>query len=412
MAEAAVITAEEVEIELDNWGIPEMAGPAPVKTVNNFFKQEPRASNVLDEEEEPKADSVPAEVKEPVNLDEIFSETETPEAVAEKKKATRAKVDKSSLIEILKEEIEAKTMDAFDDYDPAKQTIDEYLAALPAKDLKELLKTNIATREEAAKQVGPMEWMGKLPAKLQDAVNYSLKGGADLEGMFTILGQVVKVNKLDPEVEADQEHIVRNYLQAKEFGTDAEIEEEITSLKDLGKLPARAVSFKPKLDQLQEALVAAKVAKQDESNRQMQEAAVAFTKNVFDAIKPGDLNGVKLTEKEQSELYHGLVKRNFQSLSGRPTNELGHLLEKNQFGPEADLKIIAEVLFLLRDRAGYIKSLGQIVKNETTETIVRKLKGTQGASGSSVDSVQQEEKGRVIQSKPGIPRDKRNMFAR
>jgi hypothetical protein len=54
----------------------------------------------------------------------------------------------------------------------------------------------------------------------------------------------------------------------------------------------------------------------------------------------------------QGLLFSGLVQPNYPSISGKPTNLLGHLLEKYQFvEPRHDL--IAEALWLLADPNGY-----------------------------------------------------------
>ena len=72
-------------------------------------------------------------------------------------------------------------------------------------------------------------------------------------------------------------------------------------------------------------------------------------------------------------LYSGLVQPNYPSISGKPTNMLGHLLEKYQFvEPRHDL--IAEALWLLADPDGYKSKVRDQGTKAAIEKTVRQLK--------------------------------------
>jgi hypothetical protein len=410
----AEVTTNEVDINLDDWDnlgtTPEMVIPAE-KIDTKFFKQEDHTS-VLDEpvEEEHKTPDPATKTDEPVDLSVL--DEEVTEEDAEEKKPGRAKTDKSALVKLLNKKIESGAFFAFDDYDESKETVEEYLNRQPEKDLEELVDENLRAVENKIRQEAPQQLFEVLPEKLKVAVKYALEGGSDIEGIFSVLGQVQKMNNLDPEKEEDQVHIVRSYLQAKEFGTSEEIEAEIGELKDLGKIEDKAKNFKPKLDKMQEEVVQAKLAQQEEANRQRQAAAQAYVKNVHDALKPGELNGLKLTTKDQNELFTGLTQLNYQSLSGQPTNEFAHLIEKYQFGPEADYSRIAEALFLLKDRERFMEAIEQRGKNKATEDHVRRLKTTQGKSGSSLPVIRTDDNTSKSTGKSKIQRPERNFFER
>jgi hypothetical protein len=130
--------------------------------------------------------------------------------------------------------------------------------------------------------------------------------------------------------------------------------------------------------------------------------------NVYNTLATGELGGVKLDRKLQSMLYSGLVQPNYPSMSGKPTNLLGHLLEKYQFvEPRHDL--IAEALWLLQDPDGYKQKIKSIGSKETTEDAVRKLKTEESRKLSS--SVQEPEEPRK-QKRKTISRGPSNMFKR
>jgi hypothetical protein len=76
-------------------------------------------------------------------------------------------------------------------------------------------------------------------------------------------------------------------------------------------------------------------------------------------------------------LYSGLVQPAYPSISGKPTNLLGHLLEKYQFvEPRHDL--IAEALWLLADPEGYKSKIKDQGTKIATEKTVRMLKTEEG----------------------------------
>jgi hypothetical protein len=234
----------------------------------------------------------------------------------------------------------------------------------------------------------PQEFFESLPDELQYAAKYVADGGNDLKGLFKALAQVEEVRELDPTKDTDQEYIIRQYLQATQFGTSEEIEEELTTWKDLGVLEKKAKQFKPKLDQMQEEIVQSQLVEQEARKQQQEQAAQAYMQNVFEALRPAEINGLKLDKKTQAQLYSGLTQPQYPSISGRPTNLLGHLLEKYQF-VEPNYGLIAEALWLLSNPDEYRTQLQKQGKNAAVEQTVRALKTEQ--SRKNVSSSYQEE---------------------
>ena len=299
-------------------------------------------------------------------------------------KATgRPKVDKSGMAELMNKLIEKGQIVPFDD----DKSLDEY----SIRDFEELLEANFSERESKVRQDTPREFFEALPEELQAAAKYVADGGEDLRGLFRILAEVEEHRQLDPRDKGDQEYIVREYLRATNFGNDSEIEEEIEEWRDRGDLQAKALKFKPKLDKMQEHVVAQKLAQQEHMRKQQQTAANVYMQNVYDTLKNGDLGGVKLDKKTQGMLYAGLVQPNYPSISGKPTNMLGHLLEKYQYvEPRHDL--IAEALWLLSDADGYKARIRDQGKQAQVEKTVRQLKTEEARRTVSSPVVESEEK--------------------
>lgn len=395
-------SVQQVDLDIDSWlgapGADSIVTPTSEESKDqkpNIFSQGKFDTNFLDEEEEEteagddKKDINPEAAK--TFIDDLVNVEEDEEESSSKSKGGRPKTEKSGLVEFLKKRIESKEMFAFDDYDEEKQSLEDYLSSLGEKDVEELWQANIDNLKQEVAAKTPQEFFESLPEELQYAAKYVADGGQDLKGLFQALAQVEQVRQLDPTDENDQEGIVRSYLQATNFGSEDEIDEELTTWKDLGVLEKKAKQFKPKLDQMQEEYVQAQLAEQESRKIQQEQAADAYMKNVFEALRPAEINGLKLDKKTQAQLYSGLVQPNYPSISGRPTNQLGHLLEKYQF-VEPNYPLIAEALWLLSNPDEYRANLVKQGKNQAVEQTVRQLKTEQARK--NVSTYQEEDTNR------------------
>jgi hypothetical protein len=388
-------SVEEVEINLDeilgtpgaeNVMLPDGNGKKTEAKPNIFSSTSPDLSFIDndsddddDESKEKKVD-VDAIIKE-ADPEDDFSGSKDEEPNTEKQ-VGRPKIEKSGLAEVFNKMIEAGKIVPFDDDKP----LEEY----SVKDFEELIEANFNEVENRVRQETPQEFYDSLPDELLYAAKYVSDGGQDLKGLFKILSEVEEHRELNPKNERDQEVILREYLRATKFGNDDDIDEEILGWKDRGELEAKAMKFKPKLDKMQEQVVAQKVAQQEKIRKQQEAAAQHYMQNVYTTLQPGDLNGVKLDKKTQSMLYSGLVQPQYPSMSGRPTNLLGHLLEKYQYvEPRHDL--IAEALWLLADPDGYKGKIRNQGQQQTVEKTVRQLKTEQAKMQSSTPVVEREE---------------------
>ena len=396
-------SVQQVDLDIDSLfagapGADSIVTPtdAPTEIENNIFSKKQTNLDFLDEDEKVNSvgtfNSTTNKVEDNANikadLEEILDESVVPNLEdTTKSKAGRPKTEKSGLVEFLKKRIESNEMFAFDDYDEKKQSLEEYLGALGEKDVEELWQANVNNLKQEVAANTPAEFFKSLPEELQYAAKYVADGGQDLKGLFQALAATEHVREMDPSDEYDQEFIVRQYMQAKGFPAET-IEEDIGTWKDLGKLEQKAKQYKPQLDQMQEQIVRAQLAEQEQRRQQQEAAADAYMKNVFNALRPAEINGLKLDKKVQAQLYSGLVQPQYPSISGKPTNLLGHLLEKYQY-VEPNYELIAEALWLLSNPDEYRQTLQKQGKNAAVEQTVRQLKTEQ--SRKNISTYHEEE---------------------
>jgi hypothetical protein len=278
---------------------------------------------------------------------------------------------------------------------------DEDISKYSLKDFEELFEANTQEKASKLKEDVSAEFFDSLPEELQVAAHYVANGGNDLKSLFRSLAAVEEIRELDADDENGQEQIVRSYLHATNFGTADEIEEEIEGWKDRDELGNKAKKFKPKLDAMQEQIVARQIQQQEQMRKQQQKQAQMYMDNVYRTLEPGELNGLKLDKKTQNTLFAGLTQANYPSMSGRSTNLLGHLLEKYQYA-EPNHALISEALWLLSDPDGYRNKVREIGKKEATEKTVRQLKTEQSnkitsGTGTESDDTYREKKQNKIQ---------------
>ena len=406
-------TVEQVDVNIDElFGMP---GAENVMLPND--KSEPEKKSVFTAEktdmtffdkpetktpeERKEAEEKKVEVEETIaELNDLISQEE------DAGNKGRPKIDKSGLAELAQKMIEEGTLMPFDD----DKDLDDYTT----KDFRELFEANFQDREARIRENTPREFFNALPEELQYAAKYVADGGQDLKGLFRTLAQVEEMRELDPDDERDQAEIARQYLYATNFGTPEEIEAEIQDWSDLDRLSQKANQFKPKLDRMQDEIIARQLQEQEYKKQQQTEQARMYTDNVYNTLSVGDLGGIKLDRKTQGLLYSGLVQPNYPSISGKPTNLLGHLLEKYQFiEPRHDL--IAEALWLLADPNGYKNKVRDQGGRQATEKVVRQLKTEQSRKLASSNSSQDDETPRreSINSRPTQRTVSRNnMFKR
>jgi hypothetical protein len=286
---------------------------------------------------------------------------------------------------------------------------DKPLDSYTSEDIEDLINANLDEIHSKYSKEVEEGFYSSLPPQLQRAYEYVANGGTDLKGMFSALASAQESFELDIEEERGQEQAIRAYLQATRYGTPEEIEEEIESFKDRGELKKKASQFKPKLDAMQAQIIEQKVQQQEQARQQQMAAARAYQENLYGVLSQGKLNDITLDSKTQDMLYAGLVQPNYPSVTGRPTNMLGHLLEKYQWvEPRHDL--IAEALWLLADPDGYKSKIKQQGHAAATEETVRRLK-TEQSSRNPSGTVHETDNSQAARPR-GISRPTKSFFSR
>jgi len=373
----------------------------------DFKEEDENNDEVKNEEEgakeEPKSEEITDEAKKDAgDILDAFNDDSSEEEVKEEKE-TRGRKKISGISDVFSKLIKEDKIVPFDD--------DKDLADYTAKDWTELIEANLEERANQVRRETPKQFFESLPQELQIAARYVADGGQDLKGLFSTLAEAETKKSLDVSKEKDQEVIISDYLQATGYGNAEEIAEEIEIWKDLGKLEQQAMKFKPKLDKMQEKVLAKKLEEQEMRKAQQQKASQQYMENVYNTLKEGTIGDIKVDRKTQSMLYNGLVQPNYPSVSGKNTNLLGHLLEKYQF-VEPNYTLISEALWLLSDPNGYKSKIMEKGAQSSVEKTVRKLKTEQAnAGGSSLGVDQREEETKSRSTKRKIPRSN-NIFKR
>ncbi|NCD00103.1 MAG: hypothetical protein EOL95_10435 [Bacteroidia bacterium] len=281
---------------------------------------------------------------------------------------------------ILKKFVEKGYIMPFDD---DSKTLDEYTE----KDWDELFQANMEDKTKELKEQTEKEFFEALPDELKYAATYVANGGNDIKGLLRALSETQEMKSLDINNPSHQEHIVRNYLYAKNFGEGNRelIEEQIEEWTEAGTLTKKASQFKPILDQMQEEIVQSKIKQQENFKKEQLARKEAYLDNVKNTLSVGELNGIKIDKKRQNMLWDEMTTVKYQSITGKPTNLLGKLLEDYQFGEKPRYDLIAEAMWLLADPDDYKAKIKQQTENKVIEETARKLKTEESRKGSGSD---------------------------
>jgi hypothetical protein len=393
------VTTENINIEdvfpmgpdADSVTLPEEAKPNIMDPINPkpdmSFTEPVEKEDWMDEEDVVAPEEVTKKTEEGVKaegaeiLSDIANDTDDDsEGVDEDRVETRGRKPINGVQDVFDKLIKDEKFFAFEDDKP----ISEY----SPKDLQDLIEANLEERANQVRRETPKQFFEALPNELKVAAQYVADGGTDLKSLFKTLAQAEETFDLDSSTESGQENIIMQYLSTTGYGTQEEINEEIEIWKDLGKLEQQAMKFKPKLDKMQEKVVAQKLQEQQLKQKQQEQASKQYMHNVYETLKEGKVNDLKIDKRTQSLLYNGLVQPAYPSVNGKNTNLLGHLLEKYQF-QEPNYGLITEALWLLADPDGYKSKIMEKGAQKSVEKTVRKLKTEQANRNANSMGVQQ-----------------------
>ena len=143
-------------------------------------------------------------------------------------------------------------------------------------------------------------------------------------------------------------------------------------------------------------MIQAQLMEQEAFKENQRKIERLHARNVYETLKPSEINGLKLDKKIQAQLYTGLTQQVYRSKDGSPTNQLQFLLDKYQYSSEANYPLVAEALWLLSDPEGYKSQLQKQGKNQAVEQTVRQLKTEQARKNVSPQQEDDEPRMRKI----------------
>lgn len=407
------VTTVDVESMEDILGIPGASTAMLPETEKkpSMFSRETTDTSFLDKDDEEEDSNKPSDTtKAAALLDSLVQQngTEDDQEEAKTSNAGRPKTDKSALLDFTKKWIEEGKLKPFTNDAGEEEDITKY----SVKDFEELFEANLSAKEVNGKKSAYGDFYENLPREIQYLIDHVSSGNQDIKGALKNLARSEERRSLSVDDEGDQEKIARIYLRHTTSFDEEDINDQINDMKDRGELAAKAAKYKPKLDQIEQQILAEDLQKQQDLREQQQAMAAQYRESVFEAIEPGELNGIKLDKKTQGTLYAGLVQPNYPSISGKATNLLGHLLEKYQF-VEPNHGLIAEALWLLSDPDGYRSKVKEGAKKEATEKTVRMLKDEERNKNTSGSSNNDDDDSRRAPSKQeGLKRNNNNFFKR
>lgn len=338
-------------------------------------------------------------------LDNVIDELKKPETTeqqeSEPEKAGRPKLDKNPLISYLKKKIEENDFGLPDniEYDSTKQSLDDVLSKQSEESLHSILDTNWKVKEDELRAQTPQEFFDALPGSLKYAAKAVSDGAGeeDLQDIYKALLRVEQVKSLDPKNEDHQESIVRSYLQAKEFGSEDQISEQIGEWKENGKLSKKALEYKPALDDMQKEQVQAQT-KVIEQRRQYQEQLAEFyTDNVFKTLEKNELAGIKLDKKFARTIADNMTSTVEGPYSHQPVNWLGYGLEQAQY-TKPDYEAVMLAAWILNDKTAALEALGQRGANKKVEDTVKLIKLNNGLGKTGSEQLE------IKETKPTVKR--------
>lgn len=286
--------------------------------------------------------------------------------------------DLDDLREIVKELVDKGKLVPFE----GDKDISEY----SKQELKELLEANIEEIKNSTSESVLERFIDSLPEELQALIEYHIEGGKDIYEILKVIGKDAEVFQLDPTDEKDAERIVAYYMKNKLGLNDDEIEEEIDLYKKAGKLTSKAEKFYDETKKMQKEELDKRIKEQEEIKRQIEEKLESFQKGIRKVVSSGKLSNLEVEKQKLKELEQGITQSSFDSITGKKTNLLGHLIEKYAF-VEPNHELLLEALWLLKNPEEYKKHLIAVGEKKATVDTIRKLKTSSERSTTGQDDM-------------------------
>lgn len=255
------------------------------------------------------------------------------------------------------------------------------------EDLVALVKDNIQDKLSEVNEYIFQEQLQALPPQFQSIMKYGLSGGTDVKSLLESWGEAERVFSIDITSEAGKEQVVRDYLRLTKYGSDEEITQDIQTWKDLGTLDKKAEAFKPKLEEYQMKVIAAKEKEADDANQLELQYTQQYINAVGQVLAKEDINGLKLDKQTKQFIYHNVQPIYQSQLTGKPIDALEAVVEELKYGQNANPEFYSQLLLFATQPEVFMETLKLQLKNNVTIEQERKLRRQvkEGVSGTPLD---------------------------
>lgn len=256
------------------------------------------------------------------------------------------------------------------------------------EDLVALVKDNIQDKLSEVNQNIFQEQLEALPPQFQSIMKYGLSGGTDVKSLLESWGEAERVFALDITSDTGKEQVVRDYLRLTKYGSDEEINQDIQTWKDLGTLDKKAEAFKPKLEEHQMRVIAAKEKEADDVRQQELQYTQQYIKAVGQVLSKEDINGLKLDKQTKQFIYQNVQPIYQSQLTGKPIDALEAVVEELKYGQNANPEFYSQLLLFATQPEVFMETLKLQLKNNVTIEQERKLRKQvkEGISGTPIDN--------------------------
>ena len=242
------------------------------------------------------------------------------------------------------------------------------------EDLVALVKDNIQDKLSEVNQNIFQEQLEALPPQFQSIMKYGLSGGTDVKSLLESWGEAERVFAIDITSDEGKEQVVRDYLKLTKYGTDEEINQDIKTWKDLGTLDKKAEAYKPKLEEHQMRVIAAKEKEAEDANQQELQYTQQYIKAVGQVLAKEDLNGLKLDTQTKQFIYQNVQPIYQSQLTGKPIDALEAVVEELKYGQNANPEFYSQLLLFATQPQVFMETLKLQLKNNVTVEQERKLR--------------------------------------
>lgn len=266
---------------------------------------------------------------------------------------------------------------------------DDKIENYTEKEFKELLVDNIqnGVTEEVEKYIQGF-WQG-MPNEFQKAYAYIQNGGKDIVSFMSSLADQKKVEDLKIDTVENQRKVVRQYLKAKDFGTEEEIEDELEDYEASGRLEKKATTYYDKLKDIIEEKNAKLLKEQENTKKTLDEQRKVFDEELRTNLGAEKLNGVPISKETRNMIYNGFTNNNY-NVNGQKTNEFFSLVDK--VSKQKNKGVLLEAYWLLKDPLSYRKAVVEEIKKAVTEETLKKVKSEQHNLASASATPNQQKK--------------------